>query len=281
MRFLPLALVFLTACQAPLDPPAEGEGEGEGEEKLTLDNCATTIGEGVPAFFADHFRCADMALDGDDVVISTRSLPPHDSFYYGEGHPNFAEFDTSRGPEYHPNPNTLAPQNITVRIPLSPVEKGVTITSELVDRTAQTSNLEYGLGPKGVALDSVLMFNPVAAPGDDIEEERFTFDTYEAHPTPFREYHYHTKSPGPLEVLAREGVDVEIYGVMCDGTIVLGCTELDGSAPANDVDAQSGHLGDVGEFPNRYHTHICPELFAEHPYTPEIQYYDACVVERG
>ena len=33
---------------------------------------------------------------------------------------------------------------------------------------------------------------------------------------------------------------------MCDGTIVLGCTELDGSSPDNsDFDAQSGHLHDL------------------------------------
>jgi hypothetical protein len=73
---------------------------------------------------------------------------------------------------------------------------------------------------------------------------------------------------------------------MCDGTLVLGCTELDGTAPsASSLDAQSGHVGDVKDadgtlhFATRYHTHVCPKLFAAHPYTPEIQYYSTCTVK--
>ena len=39
---------------------------------------------------------------------------------------------------------------------------------------------------------------------------------------------------------------VEIYGFMCDGTLVLGCTELDGSIPDDsDFDAQNGHVHDI------------------------------------
>ena len=52
---------------------------------------------------------------------------------------------------------------------------------------------------------------------------------------------------------------------MCDGTLILGCTELDGSEPfSSDFDAQNGHLHDIKDGtnvfpPNRYHTHICTE----------------------
>jgi hypothetical protein len=78
---------------------------------------------------------------------------------------------------------------------------------------------------------------------------------------------------------------VELYGIMCDGTVVLGCTELNGSLPAGtDFDAQNGHLHDIEDdasilyFENRYHTHICTESFASYQFTPEIQYYQDCVV---
>ena len=60
-------------------------------------------------------------------------------------------------------------------------------------------------------------------------------------------YHYHPSTKGPLEVLYHKGLiqtptvgsgEIELYGMMCDGTVILGCTELDGSVPSNsDFDA--------------------------------------------
>jgi hypothetical protein len=86
-------------------------------------------------------------------------------------------------------------------------------------------------------------------------------------------------------VLAWLGRDegAEIYGIMCDGTVVLGCTEADGTAPAGDLDAQGGHVHDVGDgtttwFTARYHTHVCE---SGRRFTPEIRYYEACPVEGG
>ena len=67
---------------------------------------------------------------------------------------------------------------------------------------------------------------------------------------------------------------------MCDGTLVLGCTELDGTAPsASDFDAQNGHLHDISaggttHFTNRYHTHVCLNQWPDYPFFPEIAYYE-------
>jgi hypothetical protein len=98
---------------------------------------------------------------------------------------------------------------------------------------------------------------------------------------------------GTLEVLEKLGLvtsttpgeaEIELYGVMCDGTVVMGCTELDGSAPETaDLDPQNGHVHDIVSkdstvlLAGRYHTHICP-TWADpgHKFTPEVQYYDAC-----
>ena len=38
------------------------------------------------------------------------------------------------------------------------------------------------MGPMGIAVNSVAIFNQMAAPGDDILEELNTFDQYEGHP---------------------------------------------------------------------------------------------------
>ena len=51
---------------------------------------------------------------------------------------------------------------------------------------------------------------------------------------------------------------------MCDGTIVMGCTEIDGAAPSlGDADAQQGHVHKLTDaegvvhFVDRHHIHMC------------------------
>jgi hypothetical protein len=85
-------------------------------------------------------------------------------------------------------------------------------------------------------------------------------------------------------VLAAAGLPkTEVYGIMCDGTVVLGCTELDGSATPDPLDAQGGHVSDVTDaagtvhFAARYHVHVCPSTVGARKFTPEIQYYTTCV----
>jgi hypothetical protein len=258
----------------------------------TLDNCESSYGEDVPVFFRRYFRCADLFVRDGVLSISTRDLPPHRSYYYGEADPNFEPFDFGRGDAYRPNPGEISEQDVTITFDLVPTPRDVTIDGSLVDGVANSArDDEYPLGPAGVALDSVLLFNPLARPGDDIEDEMFTFDSYNAHPAGST-YHYHTNTPGPLEVLQWLGLvtdtrpthaEVELFGVMCDGTLVFGCTELDGSTPVSgDFDAQNGHshaiVDDDGveHFRDRYHTHICPGTFDEHRFTPEIMYYEGC-----
>jgi hypothetical protein len=296
----PILLLSLLACDG--SDAANGGDDSNGADTAggdtaadttrTLDTCGGTIEDDVPTFYARYFHCVDIWMNGADVMIRTQNLPPHPSYYWGEASPNYVAWD-DRGGQYHPNPNTLGQQDWTFTIPADPVSKGLTITSDLVDYTAQTSPDEYALGPAGVALDSVGLFNDEAAPGDDILDERWTFDPYEAHPAE-TEYHYHGYTPGPLEVMATLGLttsttpgaaDIELYGVMCDGTVALGCTELDGSAVEGELDAQNGHVGDIVDadgtayFTGRYHVHVC-EALGDYGLTPEIQYYDTCLVLR-
>lgn len=78
---------------------------------------------------------------------------------------------------------------------------------------------------------------------------------------------------------------IELYGVMCDGALVMGCKELDGADPnKTDFDAQNGHTHDVTardvSLPGRYHVRICPNWSdAPRAYTPEVQVYDRCTVD--
>ena len=289
-------IILLEACSSTSSTDSgSSSGGASSDDELTLSSCDTSVDENAPAFFRTYFKCVTITMEGENVVIATADLPPHRSYYYGEDSPNFTDFDTSRGSDYSPNPNTIAEQDIHVQIPLNPVAKDLTITEDLVDGVVGTSDEEYDLGTVGVALDSVALFNPLAAPGDDIADERFTFDDYNAHPTGDGTYHYHTNTAGPLEVLESLGLitstelgeaEIEVFGIMCDGTVVLGCTELNGDVPDDsDFDAQNGHVHDLVDgdgttlFAVRYHTHICPDLFPNHLYTPEIQFYESCNVQ--
>ena len=219
------------------------------------------------------------ALDG--------RLPPHPSAYYHSDDPNYVAFD-DRGGTHRRNPNTIGVTNFAMTVLDNPVAKGITITGALVDNRMNTSGEEYSGGPVGISLNGVVIFAAMAAPGDDLAAEQFTFDSYEAHPA-MTTYHHHFNTPGPLEVLVDRGysgsstpgdADIELYGIMCDGTLVLGCTELDGSAPSTaDFDAQNGHLHDISaggtvHFTNRYHTHVCLDQWPDYPFFPEIAYYE-------
>lgn len=279
---LALAASLLAACGGGYDSGATAEAR-------TLDNCTTSIAADAPAFYARYFKCVTITRGTGSVTITTQDLPPHLSYYYGYGSPNYAAFDT-RGGTYSPNPNTIATQSLSITVPDDPAPRGITVTSGMVDKTAGNDANEYPLGAIGVALDSVALFTGTAAPGDNIDDEQYTFDGYEAHPTQDGTYHYHAPTPGPLEVLQAGGfvtsttpgsAAVELYGMLCDGTLVLGCTELDGSAPSG-LDAQGGHVSDIKDadgttyFTSRYHTHVCSDGSRGYSYTPEIQYYDAC-----
>ena len=256
-----------------------------------LENCKTSVAADAPAFYKKYFKCVTVANTADGVSITVNGLPPHLSPYYAKGDPNYTDFD-ARGGLYHANPNKLTGATKVINVPTAPASRGLTITAGMVDRMANTNANEYRLGAAGIATDSVLLFNATARPGDNIDDEKFTFDLYEAHPAPTGEYHYHSVSPGPLEALKSLGLitaatpgsaSLELYGIMCDGTVVLGCTELDGSAADGaGLDGQNGHVGDlkdkdgVTHFAGRYHTHVCPAKFTTHKYMPEIQFYSVC-----
>jgi hypothetical protein len=283
----PTILSLLAACAGE---PDDDDTAAAGAR--TLDTCATDVEDGVPEFYARYFRCVTVTATAEEVTIATTALPPHPSPYYDEDDPNWEEFD-SRGGDYQQNPNVLSTQDLSMTVDIAPISRGIEVTSDLVDEQAGTSGFEYGggAGALGVALDGVALFHGVAAPGDDIADEQYTFDTWEGHPQNTGQYHHHSANPAGLAVLAAAGLvtvtvpgqaEIELYGMMCDGTLVLGCTELDGAAPDTaDFDAQAGHAHDIADdqgtthFSARYHTHMCTAQH-EHGYTPEIQYYEGC-----
>ncbi len=292
MLLLLLPAALLACAPASTDAPDDSPAPDTASSSSTygLDDCETTVAEGVPTFYAAYFRCMDISLAGDAVVLASNGLPPHPSSYYPGGDPNWVAWDDRSG-AYHQNPNELSEQQHIVRVPLAPSPSGATINEESVDQEAGTSDEEYRMGVVGLALDGVALYSGLAAAGTAIAEEQYTFDTWLAHPDPRGSYHHHSANPAALAVLAHLGLvssttpgaaEVELYGVMCDGTAVLGCMELDGTKVVpTGLDAQGGHVHDLVnpeglvQLEARYHTHLCeqPETYG---FTPEIQYYDTC-----
>lgn len=302
--FHPFLLLFTLACadksaavddSSPADDSGTDDSGGGGDsgasgDTYSLDNCTTSVGEGVPAFFSTFFRCVTLTHEDGVTHISSNGLPPHPSPYYDPSDPNWEAWD-DRGGDWHQNPNQIATQTVTMDVNDDPASRGLTIDSDLVDGMAGTSRSEYGGSTLGIGLDGVSLFHGVAAPGDDISQERYSFDTWEGHPQDTGTYHHHSANPAALNVLKHLGfattntpgsAEIELFGVMCDGTVVMGCTELDGSTPdSGDMDAQNGHTHDlVGEdgtvyLSSRYHTHLCTGVYDDE-YTPEIQYYEGC-----
>ena len=297
------------------------------QEMYTLETCETDIATDVPQFFHDYFQCVTARMstvdeDGRQYInLYFDSQPPYQTWYYdttgvtSSEHPNWIPFQETSTIDAM-TPGVITELDLVISIPVNPGSdlnpaRDLTINGGLVDGEVGTSNYEYPMGVIGSALNGVTMYNPCAAPGDLIEDEASTFDLYNEHPTApamGNTYYYHTNSPGPLEVLAHKMPDVvtnttpgsaeiEVFGINCDGVVVLGCTELDGSAvDPTDWDAQNGHVHDmVGAdgtvyFEQRYHTHVCyTEItdedtdgvspndnlgYDQHEFTPEISYYE-------
>lgn len=256
----------------------------------SLDTCGGTVDAAVPEPFQSWFRCMDIAVTDSAVSLFSTGVPPHDSPYFPTDSENWVEFDTRTG-EWFQNPNELAAQEMLLSIPLDPTPKGITVTDDMVDQSAGTSDEEYQVEWQGIGLDGTALFTGTAAPGDDIAEEEYTFDLWEGHPQNTGVYHHHGANPAALAVLVDAGVgtstvpgeaDVELFGLMCDGTVVIGCNELDGSAvDADALDAQNGHVATLTDtdgavlFEERYHTHACEAL--GRTLTPEIRYHsDGC-----
>ncbi len=226
---LALGLLFVAGC---------GDSGLDNTEPITLSSCTESISAGVPAFYSTYFACVDVSAATGGTAVTSDGLPPHPSPYYPSDNPNYVGWD-DRGGTHNQNPGEIGTIDFTITVPANPVAKEIEITAANVDNTMNTSNDEYAAGPVGVALNGVAIYAAMAGPGDVLAEEAFTFDLYEGHPAG-SSYHYHFETPGPLEVLVDKGLsntsdpgagDLELYGIMCDGTVVLGCTELDGTIP--------------------------------------------------
>ena len=184
------------------------------------------------------FAAAGMSVkvDGNFVVISTTDVPDHKSPYFAT---TSAQYEAYNGTNknFVLNPNRIAAQQMTFRVPISPAKLSTPSPTPL--------------GPIGVATNGVAIFNQYAANNQPLTSEINSFDQYNGHPQMTGVYHYHVE-PAWLTRSSREA----LIGVLLDGYPVYGPMENGALVATTSLDAAHGHFAVTREFPQGvYHYH--------------------------
>src|SRR6185295_7181286 len=163
--------------------------------------------QSLPAGY-EHFTSAvRLWVDGSNVVIQANAVPDHKSpYFFPTTDPRYEAYNGSN-PNWAQNPNHIATQTIEFHIPASP--------------QAASTHAATPLGPIGVAVNGVPLFNQYAGPNQPLTNEINSFDQYDGHPQMTGSYHYHVEPYALTAVNGRES----LIGYLLDGFPVYGPIE--------------------------------------------------------
>ncbi len=209
------------------------------EDAVTPDADAGT--SPVPAVYNKIYGATSITSDGTYITIKTNGLPDHKSVYYATTNSLYENFTGTifGGNQFSKNPSTIASQNLVFKIPVNP--------------QVSASHAATPLGPIGVALNGVPLFNQYAGPNNQaLGNEVVSFDKYWGHPQQSGQYHYHVE---PLYLTTVKASKSALLGFLLDGFPAYG-PEENGVAVTN-LDAYHGHTHATVDYPNGiYHYHI-------------------------
>jgi len=229
LGLLGAAVVSVLACSSPTTPTDTTSTT----TTVTTTNTTNTNTSALPAMYARFQSAVTITLDGSTVVLKSNSTPDHKSPYWGTGS---AMYEAPQA-GMTVNPNLIVAQTLTLRVPASPA--------------IAASASDTPLGPIGMAVNGVPLFNQYAAGRQPLTFEIQSFDRYNGHPQQQGQYHYHME---PLWLTGNNGA-ASLIGVMLDGFPVYGPKETDGSAPSG-LDSCNGHTHATADAPNGvYHYH--------------------------
>ncbi len=198
--------------------------------------------DNVPDVYRKIYGATSITADNDYVYIKTNGTPDHKSAYYPMSNSLYENFSgtTFGGNTFSKNPNEIASQNYTFKIPLNPTEAA--------------NHAATPLGAIGVSLDGVPFFNQYAGPSQPLTTEIVSFDQWWGHPQQQGAYHYHVE---PLYLTTVKASKSSLLGFLLDGFPVYG-TEENGVLVADSLlDDYHGHTTATADFPNGiYHYHI-------------------------
>ncbi len=193
-------------------------------------------------------------VDGNYVVIKSNGLPDHKSPYYKGTQWASTMYEAYNGSNsaWSQNPNAIASQSLVFKIPLNP--------------SKSSSVNDTPLGPMGVAVNGVALFNQYAAGRVALTSEINSFDEYNGHPQNTGQYHYHVE---PTFTTGNNGKNA-LIGFLLDGYPVYGTTENGKTLSSADLDTYHGHTGVTADYSNGiYHYHIT----ADAPYINGAGFY--------
>lgn len=227
-----------------LDPNFDDPNNGEDDSDPDEDDGDEDDPNALPAAYLKFSDNVQVYRDGDYVVIETNGVPNHPSPYFGMGDSRYEAYNGDN-PQFRINPNSIAEQRYTYRLPLNP--------QEAATKTATP------LGSIGVAINGVAFFNQYAGPDLPLTNEINSFDQYNGHPQRTGVYHYHLEPTYLTEQLGKDA----LLGFLLDGFPVYGPEENGKTVSNADLDEYHGHFGPTPDFPDGiYHYHIT----AEDPY---------------
>jgi len=198
--------------------------------------------------FDKFYNVTSLTYDGDFAVIRTTDVPDHKSPFNPKTSAQYQAYDGTNkdfnttidlmGMMSNP---VIKAQDFTFRIPTSP--------------TPAATHQATGMGPIGVAINGVVLFNQYNGAGALLGSLEFNnFDQYNGHPTPApaEVYHYHIE---PVWLTAKNGED-SLVGYLLDGFPVYGPVENGKRLTSADLDAYHGHTSPTADYPDGiYHYH--------------------------
>ncbi|WP_339756316.1 YHYH protein [Algoriphagus aquimarinus] len=226
---LPFVLMFLISCQS--EDMADSSNVTPGSVNITSVVQASYINK--------YTEGVSVQLNGYKISISSTGLPDHKTPYWGEGHEMYEDFPGAN----HANMNTtMISFNYVMTIPTYPGEGSYKEQTEL--------------GPVGMALNGVPIYNDYEGGGVLQENAWSTFDATGAHPGPREDYHYHTEGT----YLTVD--DSNLIGFLRDGFPIYGRQDMDGTYPG-DLDENGGHETVTSDFVEAiYHYHVSNEMYS-------------------
>ncbi len=173
-----------------------------------------------------------ISTSGSSITLKSEGIPDHVSPYW----PINNILWEAQISGHSVNPGNLESQNFSMTIPTNP--------------TAASSKEATALGPIGMALNGVAIFNDREGGNVPLTTDVIlSFDRGGAHSGPGGLYHYHVN--GEFTSLD----DANLIGFLRDGFPIYGRKDNDGSYPS-DLDSNGGHLGTTTDFAEAiYHYH--------------------------
>jgi hypothetical protein len=185
----------------------------------------------IQGMYAQFTNGVQVTVGAQSVTLRSNGIPEHPSSYFGAGHSLYEAPHTGMVL----NPHGIAGQNYAFQVPVTP---------------GYASPSDTPMGPIGLAVNGVALFNQYAAGRQPLTFEIASFDRYNGHPAPGDTYHYHLE---PLWLTATSRS--RLVGVLLDGFPVYGPDDSGGHVPT-DLDACHGHVSATVDFPlGMYHYH--------------------------